>query len=318
MDAPRPGWLSDVLAEAMDREFRRARAASRRELAERLNQSLRRLRHFENERQWSAAVLDSAGAWATRAAFFSVGGRGLRLLGWRGAGTMELDEVPLEAAPAFRNAVESAEPVVALRSAHELSEPVARGLGNSEREQCHLFPLVAAGRVAAVLYAEPADPRADAAALELVATLAGAALEAHLATAGANRPSNTVAIRTAARDGRPETVFGQPSGSPADSASGWTALSREEQEQHLRAQRFARVRVAEMRLYHAAAVEAGRGQRDLYSALRERIDAGREEFRERFLRSCPSMLDYLHVELVRTLANDDGTRLGPDYPGPMV
>jgi hypothetical protein len=30
------------------------------------------------------------------------------------------------------------------------------------------------------------------------------------------------------------------------------------------------------------------------------------------------MVDYLHLELVRTLANDDAEALGKDYPGPMV
>jgi hypothetical protein len=29
-------------------------------------------------------------------------------------------------------------------------------------------------------------------------------------------------------------------------------------------------------------------------------------------------VDYLHLELVRTLANDDVELLGQDYPGPMV
>jgi len=30
------------------------------------------------------------------------------------------------------------------------------------------------------------------------------------------------------------------------------------------------------------------------------------------------MIDYFHVELVRTLANDDASMLGPDYPGPLA
>jgi hypothetical protein len=308
MDAPRPGWLSDALTEAMDREFRRTRAAARRELAERLNQGLRLLRRFENERQWSSAVLDAARPFAVRLAFFAVGERGLRFLGARGAGEISLGEVPLDAAPAFRNAVDSAEPVVALRSASELSEPIARSLNESPRETCHLFPLDASGRVAAVLYAEPADPRTDPAALELVATLAASALAAHLATNGASGSSNPVTI----------SVSGQPSNPETEVHSSWAALSREEQEQHLRAQRFARVRVAEMRLYQAGAVDSGRAQRDLYSVLRPQIDAGREGFRDQFLNSCASMVDYLHVELVRTLANDDGTLLGPGYPGPLV
>jgi hypothetical protein len=72
-----------------------------------------------------------------------------------------------------------------------------------------------------------------------------------------------------------------------------------------------------MRLYKAQAVKDGRERRDLYSALRKEVDQGREQFRQDFL-SAPTMIDYLHVELVRTLANDDASLLGPDYPGPLV
>ena len=87
---------------------------------------------------------------------------------------------------------------------------------------------------------------------------------------------------------------------------------------HLGAQRFARVHVAELRLYRAAAVQTGRTQRDLYGALRQPIDAARARFREKFFAACPSMVDYLHLELLRTLANDDSELLGKEYPGPMA
>jgi hypothetical protein len=29
------------------------------------------------------------------------------------------------------------------------------------------------------------------------------------------------------------------------------------------------------------------------------------------------MVDYFHIEAVRTLANDDESLLGPEYPGPL-
>jgi hypothetical protein len=86
----------------------------------------------------------------------------------------------------------------------------------------------------------------------------------------------------------------------------------------VRAQRFARVRVAELRLYQSAEVKLGRAERNLYGALRAEIDAAREEFRREHLGGCPSMVDYVHLEIVRTLANDDDTLLGGEYPGPLV
>jgi hypothetical protein len=86
----------------------------------------------------------------------------------------------------------------------------------------------------------------------------------------------------------------------------------------LRAQRFARVKVAEMQLYHAAQVRAGRDAGNLYAALQPQIDAARAEFRERFLTGAHSAPDYLHNEIVRSLANREVGILGPGYPGPLA
>jgi len=102
------------------------------------------------------------------------------------------------------------------------------------------------------------------------------------------------------------------------SAAPKAPVEHDQQELQLRAKRFARVKVAELQLYQAAEVKAGRTMRDLYGALGTQIDGAREAFRERFLtRDCVDA-DYLHAELVRTLANDDASLLGPGYPGPLV
>jgi hypothetical protein len=85
-----------------------------------------------------------------------------------------------------------------------------------------------------------------------------------------------------------------------------------------RARRYARVRVAEMQLYAADRVTAGRTARHLYAALRPEIDEARAGFTEEFLTSAHVMPDYLHEELVRVLAQNDDTLLGPDYPGPLA
>jgi len=91
-----------------------------------------------------------------------------------------------------------------------------------------------------------------------------------------------------------------------------------QEERSLRAQRFARVRVAEIQLYHAAAMKSGRAAGDVYGALKAQIDAAREAYRENFLTPVNGTADYLHTEFVRTLANDDAALLGPGYPGPLV
>lgn len=84
------------------------------------------------------------------------------------------------------------------------------------------------------------------------------------------------------------------------------------------ARRFARVRVAEIQLYHASEVKAGRAARDLYGALQPHIDAARLAFQEKYLSNGTPTADYLHSELLRALANDDTTLLGPGYPGPLA
>jgi hypothetical protein len=90
------------------------------------------------------------------------------------------------------------------------------------------------------------------------------------------------------------------------------------EETNLRAQRFARVRVAEIQLYHAAAMKNGRAARDVYGALKAQMDAARDAYRENFLTPVNGGADHLHTEFIRTLANDDAALLGPAYPGPLV
>ena len=82
--------------------------------------------------------------------------------------------------------------------------------------------------------------------------------------------------------------------------------------------RDASLATAGLRLHEGQAVQSGRVRRDLYGALREKIDNARSAFRDRYFISCPSMVDYLHLELVRTLAQEDADLLGKDYPGPLV
>jgi hypothetical protein len=86
---------------------------------------------------------------------------------------------------------------------------------------------------------------------------------------------------------------------------------------HVRAKRFGRSRVAEMQLYRPEACQSGRAQKDLYLFLKAEIDGAREVFRNQFM-SAQSMEDYLHLELVSQLANNDDSLLGEDYPGEMV
>jgi hypothetical protein len=180
-----------------------------------------------------------------------------------------------------------------------VSDLLATFLGHPPDGRASVFPVVSRGRVLALVYAWGA---VEGPPIELLAEVAGAVW------AGAPKPAPVDLVAITPAQVQPVPV----------APSSWEQLSAEEQRLHLRAQRFARVQVAEMRLYHPAEVQAGRAGRDLYGELGAAIDSARESFRKTYFDPCPSMVDYLHLELVRTLANDDPELLGENYPGVIV
>jgi hypothetical protein len=129
-------------------------------------------------------------------------------------------------------------------------------------------------------------------------------------------------LRSAPRngDGWRETVIESSAVLSRGVADLMAALNRPsgDPETHLKAQRFARVKIAEIRLYQASQVRSGRVAEDLYGALKPQIDAAREAYRGQFLTPVHGIPDYVHLELIKTLANDDAALLGPTYPGPMA
>ena len=188
----------------------------------------------------------------------------------------------LDSAPAFRSAAQSKDTVVALRTKSEMSEPIARWAGEDTTRKFYLFPIASKNRIVALLYADSTEHNVETNGLELLAAMAGAVIESR--------------------------TFSQPS----------LVNIQPDQDLQLKAQRFARNQVAEIRLYKSESVKKGRAARDLYTSLKAEIDSARESFRREFLSARGTMVDYLHQELVRTLANDDVQLLGPDYPGPLL
>ena len=291
--------------EARVQQAHRSSEAARRELIQKLNQITRRLRGFEDERQWSNTLVDATRGFCGRAALFLVRDRKLHLETTRNFDDADLaEDVPLAHAPAFAAAIETRDTLVAMRSGSELSKGVAAYLGEGD-SKVYLFPVVTRQNVPAVLLADSAEVDVDA--LELLAATAGAVLE--------TRPAEP---RSAPVDELVNIAI-PPTGSvQKPEVFSWFTLSREDTELHLRAQRFARVQVAEIRLYQSEKVKNGRAAHDLYTSLKEEITSAREAFRREFLNASDSMVDYLHLELVRTLANDDAELLGQGYPGAMV
>jgi hypothetical protein len=282
-----------------------AQEHSRRKFADQLNQAVRRVCQSGGLAELARTLVDAAAGFATGAALFRIENDAAQAGQVRGvpddvAAQFADLEIPLSAAPALAGAVGTRDPVIAAAAPSEVSERLVTLLGHSGETRAFVYPILLRAQVPAVLYAWG---KVESPALEILAQV-GASAWAEL-----SRPVEAPFVQIA-----PATKAAAPEEPP----SAWDRLSPQEQQIHLRAQRFARVRVADIRLHEADAVRAGRSRADIYGVLRETIDAGRETFRKTFFVPCPSMVDYLHLELVRTLANNDAELLGKDYPGPMV
>lgn len=301
--------VSQLLADA-DQTTGEWRRRAVRDCADRLNQAVRRLRQAETLAALGAELVDSASLFAGGAALFQIVGTQARLERVRGLDHQEAPdgfEIPLALAPAFTGAMETRDPVVAAAVPGEISSALVELLKHSPDVRVSLLPIVLPARVPAVLYAWDI---AEASALELLAQVAAAAWAA--LDLPRVEKSSLVTIEPGIAVASTETP------AAGKTRPSWEDLSPENQAAHLRAQRHARVRVSQMRLSESEAVQTGRTRHNLYAGLQADIDTARTEFREKFFAPCPGMLDYLHLEIVHTLANEDAELLGPDYPGPMV
>lgn len=91
------------------------------------------------------------------------------------------------------------------------------------------------------------------------------------------------------------------------------ALSSEDQEVQRKAQRFARLLVDEIKLYNQAKVSEGRKKKDLYDRLRDTIEKSRSTYQKRYGNTVAGSGNYFQHELIRSLAEDDLTIMGPNF-----
>jgi hypothetical protein len=308
--------IQNAVARAVQKEHEQAVTQierARRTTAESLNQTLRLIRQSAAEAPALQLLADGSAPYAQRAVVLLIENNQARSLSIRGATDENAFTFALEDAPAIGSAIESKDPVVALGSDREISARLAAALGTAESQsdsdgKAYLFPVVARQKVVAMLVAAGDVVPAP---LELICEAAGMKIELLVPEA----PSPLKPLPN------PELVQITAPSVPATATSerrAWDDLTPEDQKLHLQAQRVARVRVAEMRLYHAEDLSKGVFAGRIYTALGSPIDAARTEFLQTFLSKSPTMVDYLHLEILRSLAHDDDRLLGPEYPGPMV
>src|SRR5437764_2909227 len=90
-------------------------------------------------------------------------------------------------------------------------------------------------------------------------------------------------------------------------------LSKEDQDLHKKAKRFARLLVDEIKLYNPAKVAEGKQKKDLYARLKEDIDKSRATYEKRYGATNAGKAGYFNAEVVRILAENDASVLGAGF-----
>jgi len=274
------------------------------QLVSEFNLLLRRFRQYETETEWVRLILDGARPFARQLALFSLENQVLHLRGQVNLALADGLSFRLDGAAAFQSACATKDPVTALRNPAEVTDALSVPAAT---ERAHLLPIANGQRVAAILFVSGSED-SDLNALELVTGLASSILE---------RQAHTNQFAQIATAPLLQEKAGPAAASQLVELPAWAQLGEQERLLHIRAQRFSRVTVAEMQLARPDACQAGREQGDLYVFLAKEIDRSREIYRRQFM-TIPSMVDYLHLELVQSTAEGDESRLGADYPGQMV
>ncbi len=302
-------------------QLARTREEVSRAQAESLNQALRRMRQANGDQQILEALVENIAPYAAlsvvlvfennQARVGASGGFERRSSSADPGGHYGFDDFAFNIAdaPAVVAAIESGDPVTALATSTEISSGLAEkldaGSAGDDRPKVYLFPIRARQSVVAVLLASglvtSGVTEANTAPLELLCEAAGMRLES---VGGTSQPR-----AFAAADAAPDRT---------EKRLSWETLSPEDQRLHLQAQRMARLRVAEMRLYNEADLRQGVASGNIYGTLQPVIDSARSQFLQDFLAKSATMVDYLHLEVLRTLAHDNDALLGQSYPGPMV
>ena len=92
------------------------------------------------------------------------------------------------------------------------------------------------------------------------------------------------------------------------------AMTQPTDEARDKARRFAKLLVEEIKLYNQTKVAEGRTHHDLYIRLREDIEKSRAAYQKRYGETVRDV-DYFSQELVRILADNNRSMLGPGFQG---
>jgi hypothetical protein len=231
-------------------------------------------------------LVGAAAQAASRAAIILV--RGTDLRAWRFVGFPTTFDAPDAIAIEWSEAGAIADAAVTGGAVTSSNAPLFAAL--PESATCAAVPIKVDGIVVAVLYADegyaPAPDSSWPSRVELLAQFGARCLEA------------ITSFRTAA------LVQGSPAAVPVSSGQ----AHNDAPDGDAAAQRYARLLVSEIKLYHEPEVMAGRRARDLATRLGAEIARARELYEQR-VPPRGQRPDYFHAELVRTLADGDAALL---------
>jgi hypothetical protein len=126
-------------------------------------------------------------------------------------------------------------------------------------------------------------------------------------------PKHTMAAAAAEAAGPVVTASAGTAAAPAPAKDAFAQMSPEDAEIHRKAQRFARLLTDEIKLYNQAKVAEGRKHKDLYDRLKEDIEKSRVTYVKRYGNTAAGSGNYFNSELVRSLAEDDASLMGPNF-----
>lgn len=279
-------------------------------------------------------LAEEAAQLGVRAAVFDIRGRGAWGAAAVGFGTSLPDKtfrslvVPLSVESPFRTVYEASCPLDTNVEQLKSLRNVLAKLQPRPEDPILLLPIRSTGSVSAIFYADTSGlgKPLPTEALMILGEFAGAQLD-RLMALGEGETSTAakgdlaeagLAVEELSLPPEPQAAREAEKPQPAAASRGASAGSEADQKVQRDAKRFAKLLVAEIELYNKFQVADGRKSKDLYKRLKSDIDRSRQTFEKRFGKSAGTQVDYFHEELVKTLAADDPTLLGSDYPGPSA
>jgi hypothetical protein len=283
-----------------------------------LNAAVSSIYDAESQADILKALLEGGAQFTARAALFVV--KGNTLNAWRSSGFTDQSKfkgLTLDASKGLAGrALQDREPVSA--AATEFNSDFIRTHGNPSDGNANVLPLVVREKVAALLYADAGKQKAgrsDVSALRLLVRAASSWLEimALRKTAGPAGAADAVGDISA-----PAPVAAAPPPPPpppaaASAEPSLEGLSKEDQDLHKKAKRFARLLVDEIKLYNPAKVAEGKQKKDLYERLKEDIDKSRATYEKRYGATSAGKAGYFNAEVVRILGENDASVLGAGF-----